>query len=90
MFNDDSTHKERVQVLQSLMAKGAADVGRGVHSPREINQLLARTDAEFCTFQQARSCSLTPHKTSHTSTNNARWLAFGSFSGIGQHDSGCP
>ncbi|CAL8470241.1 g9783 [Coccomyxa elongata] len=52
MFNDESTHKERVQVLQSLMAKGTSDVGSGVHTPREINQLLARTDAEFRTFQQ--------------------------------------
>ncbi|BDA44270.1 probable ATP-dependent DNA helicase CHR12 [Coccomyxa sp. Obi] len=52
MFNDESTHKERVQVLQSLMAKGTSDVGSGVHTPREINQLLARNDAEFRTFQQ--------------------------------------
>jgi hypothetical protein len=54
MFNDESTHKERQQVLQSLMAKGAGDVGSGVHTPREINQLLARTDAEFRTFQQVK------------------------------------
>lgn len=52
MFNDESTHKERQQVLQSLMAKGIGDVGSGVHTPREINQLLARNDTEFRTFHQ--------------------------------------
>lgn len=55
MFNDESTHKERVQVLQSLMSKGTGDVGSGVHTPREINQLLARTDDEFRTFQQVHA-----------------------------------
>ena len=60
MFNDESTHKERVQVLQSLMAKGTSDVGSGVHTPREINQLLARNDAEFRTFQQVPAPACCP------------------------------
>jgi hypothetical protein len=70
MFNDESTHKERVQVLQSLMAKGTGDVGSGVHTPREINQLLARTDDEFRTFQQVRALAnfASPHVCYHTST----------------------
>ena len=52
MFNDESTHTERQQVLQSLMAKGAGSMGSGVHTPREVNQLLARSEEEFETFQQ--------------------------------------
>ncbi len=72
MFNDESTHKERVQVLQSLMAKGTGDVGSGVHTPREINQLLARTDAEFRTFQQVRAHALVlvPHEMPHSATSS--------------------
>ena len=54
MFNDESTHTERQQVLQSLMAKGAGSMGSGVHNPREINQLLARSEEEFETFQQVQ------------------------------------
>lgn len=54
MFNDESTHTERQQVLQSLMAKGAGSMGSGVHTPREINQLLARSEEEFETFQQVQ------------------------------------
>lgn len=52
MFNDTATHSERQQVLQGLLARGAADVGSGVHGPAEVNRLLARGDAEFRLFQQ--------------------------------------
>jgi hypothetical protein len=52
MFNDESTHSERRAVLQGLLARGAADLGSGVHAPAEVNRLLARGDAEFRLFQQ--------------------------------------
>ncbi len=52
MFNNESTHTERQQVLQSLMGKGAGSMGSDVHTPREINELLARSEEEFKTFQQ--------------------------------------
>jgi len=48
-----STHGERQQVLQALLARGAAQLGRGVHSRAELNQLLARTPAELALFQRA-------------------------------------
>lgn len=41
-----------VQVLQALMARGAASLGRGVHTPAELNELLARTPAELQRFRQ--------------------------------------
>lgn len=51
-----STHNtERcAQVLQTLLARGTASLGRGVHTPGELNKLLARTAAELERFQQAR------------------------------------
>ncbi|KAK9834176.1 hypothetical protein WJX81_005712 [Elliptochloris bilobata] len=52
MFNDRSTHGERQQVLQVLLARGAASLGRGVHTPAELNELLARSPAELERFQQ--------------------------------------
>ena len=55
MFNDESTHVQRQALLQGLMARGAAEVGSGVHGPAEVNRLLARGDAEFRAFQQARA-----------------------------------
>lgn len=41
------------QVLQALLARGTASLGRGVHTPDELNELLARTPAELERFQQA-------------------------------------
>jgi len=49
-----STHGERQQVLQALLARGVAQLGRGVHSRAELNQLLARTPAELALFQRVR------------------------------------
>lgn len=61
MFNNESTHTERQQVLQSLLGKGAlGSLGSGVHSPEEINHLLARSEEEFETFQQVCLSNLTP------------------------------
>jgi hypothetical protein len=56
-----STHGERQQVLQALLARGAAQLGRGVHSRAELNQLLARTPGERALFQQARRRPTTPY-----------------------------
>ncbi|DBA90498.1 hypothetical protein WJX77_002407 [Trebouxia sp. C0004] len=52
MFNDKSTHNERQEALQTVMRKGDADVGEQVHSPAQLNKLLARSTEEFNTFQQ--------------------------------------
>ena len=52
LFNDSSTHAERQEVLQRLMAQGPNVLGSGVHSPVEVNRMLARSDAEFDLFQQ--------------------------------------
>ena len=52
MFNDKSTHTERQQVLQTLMRKGALEVGEGIHSDKDINELLARSPAELRKFSQ--------------------------------------
>ena len=40
-------------MLQALLARGTASLGRGVHTPGELNELLARTPAELERFQQA-------------------------------------
>ncbi len=52
MFNDKSTHNERQEALQTVMRKGDADVGEQVHSPAQLNKLLARSTEEFNIFQQ--------------------------------------
>ena len=52
MFNDKSTHNERQEALQTVMRKGDADVGEQVHSPAQLNKLLARSTEEFNFFQQ--------------------------------------
>ena len=54
MFNDKSTHNERQEALQTVMRKGDADVGEQVHSPAQLNKLLARSTEEFNIFQQVR------------------------------------
>ena len=40
-------------MLQALLARGTASLGRGVHTPGELNELLARSPAELERFQQA-------------------------------------
>lgn len=52
MFNDKSTHNERQEALQTVMRKGDAEVGEQVHSPAQLNKLLARSTDEFNIFQQ--------------------------------------
>lgn len=55
MFNESATHDERQHLLQSLIAKGATDIGEGVHSEEEVNAMLARTPEEFHVFQKVSS-----------------------------------
>ncbi|KAK9808778.1 hypothetical protein WJX72_003449 [[Myrmecia] bisecta] len=52
MFNDKSTHGERQQALQAVLRKGANDIGADVHTEREVNELVARTEEEYRKFQQ--------------------------------------
>lgn len=54
MFNDRSTHAERQAVLQRLMTHPGAgsSPGSGVHAAKDVNRMLARSEAEFDLFQQ--------------------------------------
>ena len=52
MFNQNNTHNERQEALQTVMRKGDADVGQQVHSAPQLNKLLARSPEEFNIFQQ--------------------------------------
>ena len=52
MFNDRSTHGERQQVLQSIMRRGGTDLGQDVHTPAQLNALLARSPEELAAFEQ--------------------------------------
>lgn len=56
MFNESATHDERQHLLQSLIAKGATNIGEGVHSEEEVNDMLARTPEEFHVFQKVSTC----------------------------------
>ena len=52
MFNDKSTHNERQEALQTVMRRGGMDGGELVHTPPQLNRLLARSPEEFKIFQQ--------------------------------------
>lgn len=52
MFNDKSTHNERQEALQTVMRRGGMDGGAQVHTPPQLNKLLARSTEEFKIFQQ--------------------------------------
>ncbi|KAL3130584.1 hypothetical protein ABBQ38_008389 [Trebouxia sp. C0009 RCD-2024] len=52
MFNDKSTHNERQEALQTAMRRGGMDGGAQVHTPPQLNKLLARSTEEFKIFQQ--------------------------------------
>ena len=60
MFNDKSTHNERQEALQTAMRRGGMDGGAQVHTPPQLNKLLARSTEEFKIFQQV-SVSLPPN-----------------------------
>lgn len=52
MFNDKSTHIERQEALQTVMRRGVMEGGELVHTPPQLNRLLARSPEEFNIFQQ--------------------------------------
>ena len=73
MFNDKSTHHERQEALQTVMRRGGMDGGAQVHTPPQLNKLLARSTEEFKIFQQV-AVSLAPSTPDFVSTIDSRCM----------------
>ena len=61
MFNQSSSHKERHNVLSDLFKRGIQDIGKGVNTDMEINEMIARTPEEveiFAKMDEGRSVTL--------------------------------
>jgi SNF2 family DNA or RNA helicase len=46
MFNDKSTHADRHELLEQIMKQDEVNLGTDVHTPEELNELLARSEEE--------------------------------------------
>ncbi|UPR01886.1 SNF2-like ATP-dependent DNA helicase [Chloropicon primus] len=50
MFNQSSSHRERHETLSNIFKRGIQDIGKGVSTDDEINNLIARGDDEVELF----------------------------------------
>lgn len=50
MFNQSSSHKERHETLSNIFKRGIQDIGKGVSTDDQINNLIARGDDEVELF----------------------------------------